>query len=284
MNGETLPYRIVDLSPGRRLMISMLNLSGPAHNMYGLLEVDVTVARQFIEEHRARTAEALSFTAFLTLCLACAVDEHKEVQAYLKGRKQLVMFDDVDVGMMIEGKIGDKRALMGHVIRGANRKTYREIHDEIRSVQSTPVPPNRGLPAWFRTAMLLPWPLSWLFKAFIRMAERRDPTFGTSMGGTVSITAVGMFGQGHSGWGIYPATGTLGLVVGSIARKPTVVEGRIEPREILHLTVVLDHEVIDGAPAARFTSRLVELIESGYGLDADQAKGALDAEPAGISS
>jgi pyruvate/2-oxoglutarate dehydrogenase complex dihydrolipoamide acyltransferase (E2) component len=284
MNGETLPYRIVDLSPGRRLIISMLNLSGPAHNMYGLLEVDVTVARQFIEEHRARTAEALSFTAFLTLCLACAVDEHKEVQAYLKGRKQLVMFDDVDVGMMIEGKIGDKRALMGHVIRGANRKTYREIHDEIRSVQSTPVPPNRGLPAWFRTAMLLPWPLSWLFKAFIRMAERRDPTFGTSMGGTVSITAVGMFGQGHSGWGIYPATGTLGLVVGSIARKPTVVEGRIEPREILHLTVVLDHEVIDGAPAARFTSRLVELIESGYGLDADQAKGALDAEPAGISS
>jgi len=102
------------------------------------------------------------------------------------------------------------------------------------------------------------------------MAERRDPTFGTSMGGTVSITAVGMFGEGHSGWGIYPATGTLGLVVGSIAWKPAVVEGRIESREILNLTVVFDHNVIDGAPAARFTRRLVELMESGYGLDADQ--------------
>ncbi len=284
MSNQVGSYQVVDLSPGRRLMINMLDLSGPAHNMYGLLEVDVTVARQVIEEHKARTGETLSFTGFLTLCLACAVSEHKEVQAYLKGRKQLVLFEDVDVGMMIEGKIGDKRALMGHVIRGANRKTYRQIHDEIRSVQSTPVPPNRGLPSWFRTAMLLPWPLSWLFKAFIRMAERRDPTFGTSMGGTVSITAVGMFGEGHGGWGIYPVTGTLGLVVGSIAQKPAVVEGQIEPREILHLTVTFDHDVIDGAPAARFTRRLVELMESGYGLNTDQAKGALDAEPADVSS
>ncbi len=270
MSDQVGPYRVVNLTPGRRLMLNMLDLSEPKHSMYGLLEVDVTVARQFIAEHRARTGEGLSFTGFLTFCLGRAVDEHREVQAYLKGLKQLILFDDVDVGMMVEGTIGDKRALMGHVIRGANRKTYRQIHDEIRSVQSTPVPPNRGLPSWFRTAMLLPWPLSWLFKAFIRMAERRDPTFGTSMGGTVSITAVGMFGEGHSGWGIYPATGTLGLVVGSIAWKPAVVEGRIEPREILHLTVVFDHDVIDGAPAARFTRRLVELIESGYGLDEEE--------------
>jgi hypothetical protein len=45
------------------------------------MEVDVTVARQFIEEHRARTGETLSFTGFLTLCLARAVDENKAVQA-----------------------------------------------------------------------------------------------------------------------------------------------------------------------------------------------------------
>lgn len=114
--------------------------------MVGLLEVDVTMARQFIAQHKQRTGETLSFTGFLTLCLAHAVEENKEVQAYLKGRKQLVLFDDVDVGMMIEHQVGEKRALMGHVIRGANRKTYREIHEEIRSVQSAPAPPNKGLP------------------------------------------------------------------------------------------------------------------------------------------
>jgi pyruvate/2-oxoglutarate dehydrogenase complex dihydrolipoamide acyltransferase (E2) component len=35
----------------------------------------------------------------------------------------------------------------------------------------------------------------------------------------------------------------------------------------MNVTVIFDHDVIDGAPAARFTRRLVELIESGYGLD-----------------
>jgi pyruvate/2-oxoglutarate dehydrogenase complex dihydrolipoamide acyltransferase (E2) component len=45
------------------------------------------------------------------------------------------------------------------------------------------------------------------------------------------------------------------------------VEGLIEAREILNLTVLFDHDVVDGAPATRFVRRLLELIESGYGLD-----------------
>jgi pyruvate/2-oxoglutarate dehydrogenase complex dihydrolipoamide acyltransferase (E2) component len=44
------------------------------------------------------------------------------------------------------------------------------------------------------------------------------------------------------------------------------VDGRIEIREFLCLTLSFDHDIIDGAPAARFTSRLKALIESGYGL------------------
>jgi hypothetical protein len=195
-------------------MINMLDLEGPKHCMYGLLELDVTVARQFIAEHKARTGETLSFTGFLTCCLARAVDEDKAVQTYLKGRKQFVLFDDVDVGLMVERKIGEKSALMGHVIRGANHKTYREIHQEIRSVQSTPVPLSRGMPTWFRSAMLLPWPLSRLFNVLLRMVMRRDPTIPASMAGTVGITAVGMFGEGLSGWGIFSVTQVLGLVVG----------------------------------------------------------------------
>lgn len=266
MSEKLAPYRVLDLPVGRRLMINMLDLPGTRHHMYGLLEVDVTVARQFIAEHKARTGETLSFTGYLAFCLARAVDEDRSLQAYLRGRKQSVVFDDVDVGLMVERKIGEKRALMGHVVRGANHKSYMEIHREIRSVQSTPPPRNRGLPGWFRSAMLLPWPLSRLVAAAIKMAMRRDPTIAVAMGGTVGVTAVGMFGEGHSGWGIFPITQVLGLVVGSIAWKPAVVEGRVEPRQILNLTVSFDHEIVDGAPAARFTRRLLELIECGYGL------------------
>jgi len=55
--------------------------------------------------------------------------------------------------------------------------------------------------------------------------------------------------------------------VGSIAWKPNAVESRSTPREILGLTVILDRDIIDGAQAARFVYWLVELIDSGYGLD-----------------
>jgi hypothetical protein len=55
--------------------------------------------------------------------------------------------------------------------------------------------------------------------------------------------------------------------VGGIGEKPGVVDGQIALREYLSLTISFDHDIIDGAPAARFTERLKELIESGYGLD-----------------
>jgi pyruvate/2-oxoglutarate dehydrogenase complex dihydrolipoamide acyltransferase (E2) component len=116
--------------------VNTLDLSWPAHTMYGLPEVDVTAARRFIEEHKARTGEALSFAGFLAFCLARAVDEDKAIQAFRKGSRQLVMFEDFDVGLMVEHKVGEKRPLMGHVVQGASRKTYREIHDEIHKVQS----------------------------------------------------------------------------------------------------------------------------------------------------
>ena len=96
--------------------------------------------------------------------------------------------------------------------------------------------------------------------------------------GTVAVTAVGMFGKGHSGWGIATTPVSLSLVVGSLSWKPAVIDGRIEPREILNLTVLFDHDVVDGAPATRFVKRLVELIESGYGLDETVVKD--DVQPA----
>jgi hypothetical protein len=118
---------------------------------------------------------------------------------------------------------------------------------------------------WLRFAMTLPGPLPKLFGALLRTLMRRDPRISVAQMGTVGITAVGMFGRG-SFWGLTPPMHSLFLIVGSIARKPAVVNGRIEPREILNLTIAFDHDIVDGAPAARFGRRLVELIESGYGL------------------
>jgi pyruvate/2-oxoglutarate dehydrogenase complex dihydrolipoamide acyltransferase (E2) component len=45
-----------------------------------------------------------------------------------------------------------------------------------------------------------------------------------------------------------------------------VVDHRIEVRKYLSVTISFDHDIIDGAPAARFMQQLKKLIESGYGL------------------
>jgi hypothetical protein len=75
-----------------------------------------------------------------------------------------------------------------------------------------------------------------------------------------------MFGN-VAGWGIPASTPTtLTLTVGGIAPKPVAIDGEIASQEYLSLTISVDHDIVDGAPAARFTERLKELIESGYGL------------------
>jgi pyruvate/2-oxoglutarate dehydrogenase complex dihydrolipoamide acyltransferase (E2) component len=282
MNQKIGPYKVVDLPVARRETPNMLDIYWWKHSVYALLEVDVTIPRQFISDHKARTGEGLSFTGYLAYCLARAVDEDKSVQAYLKGRKKLVLFDDVDVGLPVEREIGGKRAPIGYVIRGANRKTFLEIHQEIRAVQTQPAPSSRGMPRWLQSGLLLPAPLSTLFVAVLRAAIRHDPTITVARAGTVGVTSVGMFGKGRSsGWGLTPPMHSLFLIVGSITRKPAVVDDRIEPREILNLTIGFNHDVVDGAPAARFVRLLLELIESGYGLvQTEQVETVYEAVPA----
>ena len=144
-----------------------------------------------------------------------------------------------------------------HVVRGANRRTFREIHEEIRRIQAEPgaSPQRSGFLA--RLSRFTP---GFLRRLFFR-ALRKDPHWLKRTAGTTLVTAVGMFGIG-AGWavGIVPLH-TLCLTVGAVTRKPGLVDGRVEPREYLSLTASVDHDIVDGAPAARFAQHLRELIE-----------------------
>ncbi len=82
----------------------------------------------------------------------------------------------------------------------------------------------------------------------------------------VAKNAPGCFGQG-GGWGFgFLPFHTLGLTVGGITAKPGVVDGRIEIRQMLDLTISFDHDIVDGADAARFANTLKGLIEKAKGL------------------
>jgi len=51
--------------------------------------------------------------------------------------------------------------------------------------------------------------------------------------------------------------------VGGVGRKAGLGrDGLIEPRDVVCLTISVDHDVVNGAPVARFISRLRESIES----------------------
>jgi pyruvate/2-oxoglutarate dehydrogenase complex dihydrolipoamide acyltransferase (E2) component len=260
MNKQHDDYQVVPYPKLRRLLAVMLRALQRKPMMHFLLEVDVTRARQYIRDHKAHTGEALSFTAFLIACVAKAVDENKAVQAYRKGRKHLVLFDEVDVETQIERDVAGEKQNITYIVRAANRKTFQAIHHEIRAAQVEDVEKARVGAKALRWLLFLP---TLLFRFLYGM---RGPHVLKKYGGTVGTAAVGMFEDG-AGWVIpigHPQT--LMMTVGGIGVKPGVVDGSIAIRDYLSLTISFDHEIIDGAPAARFTRRLKDLIEGGYGL------------------
>ena len=253
-------YTIEPFSRMRSIVRTIARVARHKYMMRGLLEIDVTRARQFLREHKARTGESLSFTAFLAACVGHAVEMNKSVHAYRNWRHQLVLFDDVDINIQVERDRQGQKLSFPFIVRGANRKTVREIHEEIRAAQVHSVSGREVKAATWVT--LLP---SFVQQLFFWLASK-SPHLLTQNIGTVELNAIGMFGS-RGGWGIHIPFHSLSIVVGGIARKPGVVDERIEIREYLNMTINFDHDMIDGAPAARFTQHLIDLIESGYGLD-----------------
>jgi pyruvate/2-oxoglutarate dehydrogenase complex dihydrolipoamide acyltransferase (E2) component len=270
MNKQHDDYKITPYPKIRRALAITLHSAQHKPMIHGLIDVDVTNIRKFLQEHKAKTGESLSFTAFVITCLARAVDENKSLQACRKGSKHLVVFDDVDVATVIEREIAGQKQPIVYIIRAANTKTFREIHHEIRAAQM-----NSTEQAWvgLKDFGWLPlvvfrilWPIFWWMKG-------RSPYVQKKYGGTVGVSAVGMFGK-SAGWGIPINDHSLDLTLGGIAEKPGVVGGQIIIREYLSLTLSFNHDLIDGAPATRFTERLKELIEGGYGLSRSEVEKA----------
>ncbi|TFG05833.1 dihydrolipoamide acyltransferase [Candidatus Thorarchaeota archaeon] len=246
--------------------IELLNNLAPKHRIYGLVEVDVTKAREFISEHEARTGEKLSFTGWVIKCVAQAISEHREVQAMKKGKKKLIVFDDVDVGMIIERRVGSERFATSYCVRKASEKTFRQIHDEIRQAQKGEISEesksDEKPPLSVRVFSRLPDFLRRLYWRKIRS----DPFLRKRLMGTVAVTAVGMFGKG-GGWAIPIGVHSVVFALGGICTKPRNYTNPTELGEFLNVTVMFDEEVSLGAPATRFIARLSELLESGYGLE-----------------
>jgi pyruvate/2-oxoglutarate dehydrogenase complex dihydrolipoamide acyltransferase (E2) component len=244
----------------RRFSLDAGYLGRRRHIIHGLIEADVTLARSILAQHRARTGERLSFTAYIIACLARALESNDHLRAHRTWRERLLIFDDVNITAMIEVERGGKRVPMPHIFEAVNRMTFREVHDELRAAQHNPqVTAESRFMGWF---LVLPaFVRRWFYRIIIRTPQLL-PAYSSS----VMVTAVGMFGTG-GGWGIPVSNYTVTVTVGGMAEKPGVHNGEIAFRECLDLTISLDHDIVDGAPAARFVQQFRDLLEDGYGLD-----------------
>ncbi|MBN1485557.1 MAG: 2-oxo acid dehydrogenase subunit E2 [Chloroflexia bacterium] len=248
-------YRVLPFSANRRMAAASAAVCRERSTIHMLTEVDVSEPRRLIREHRRRTGERLSFTAYVVTCLARAVAEQPHLNALRRGGR-LFLLDDVTVGALVERELGGESIPEPFGIRAADKKSYRQIHDEIRAAQQESDERLGGLSgmAWVR---FIP---GFMLRTLIRLASRS--VYMARRYGVVTVTAVGMFARGPL-WAVPVSAATVAVAVGSIVGRPVVVDGRLEEREHLCLTLSFDHDIVDGAPAARFSGRFAELLAGG---------------------
>ena len=246
----------------RRLTVDAGWIVSRRHNVHGLFEIDVTEARKIIKERRAATGESISFTGFMVHCIARAAADTPHIHACRDWLGRLAVFHDVNVNTMISAEIDGNLTVIPLIIRAADKKSVKQVSDEIRAAQESHKSGRGGPEAKYISRFVtLPSALRRLFYLYLY----KKPAMLHEMFGTVAVTAVGMF-TGGGGWGIPFGNHTLSVALGGIARKPGAVGDEIQIREYLSVTITIDHDIVDGAPAARFVSRLRESVESASGL------------------
>lgn len=167
--------------------------------------------------------EAPSITSLILKACASLLKENPEFNAEIDG-DQIRIRSEVNISVAIDTPAG----LYAPVIKNADKLSLEETERELRELR--------------RKAL----------EGRLTQDELRGHTF--------TVTNLG-------GEGVYYFTPILNppavciLGVGAIVKKPVVVEERVEPRSIGHLSLVFDHRAVDGAPAARFLAKIKKRLE-----------------------
>jgi hypothetical protein len=223
-----------------------------------LVDADFTGIRDRLKEHRLLTGEAISVTSYIAKSFASAIAADRRMQAYRLGRSRIVLFDDVDIGFMIERESEGEPLPVFYIVRAAQRKSMQDIHEELQLAKTKPLGTDAAVSALEWQFLRLPKVLRRLAWFFIH----RNPYWFKATAGTVGLTSFGMHTTGAAlGLPITPMS--LTLTVGTLETQLALCDGVVCEREIIHMDISLDHDVIDGAPTMRFANRLKELLRSG---------------------
>jgi pyruvate/2-oxoglutarate dehydrogenase complex dihydrolipoamide acyltransferase (E2) component len=247
------------ISFNRKMVAASAAVTARKSTIHSLAETDITLPRRMLREHFERTGEKLSFTAYIVYCLAQVIKEHPHLNTFRKGNR-LITLDGVTISVLVEREFSGEKVPEPLAIEEAQNLTLREINDRIRSAKERTGNTLGGFTGmtWIR---FIP---GFLLKAFVRMGERNIKL--AKRYGKVAVTAVGMFSR-EPVWFIPHGSGTVLITVGSIEKRMVHTGDGHEEREYLCVTGSFDHDIVDGAPAARFMNQFLETIKSGYWIN-----------------
>jgi pyruvate/2-oxoglutarate dehydrogenase complex dihydrolipoamide acyltransferase (E2) component len=231
------------------------------HRVSALLEFDVTGSRKKLRELR-RSGCNISFNAWLIKVISNILTQHREAAAFLYNRKKLIIFDDINVSVIVEKEADGSKVPIPLVIEKANKKSPSEINDEIEKakrgrISESDIVLNRKS----SLAENIYYRLPGLVRRAVWKIMLRNPRFIYKKMGNAVITSVGMIGK-INGWFIHTSIHPISFGVGSVIKKPVVIDNQIKIRELLNMTILVDHDVIDGAPMVRFLNDLTLAIEN----------------------
>jgi len=258
----TTNYRFQKIIRSRIATFDIFDVGMRKHHISAMLEFDVTESRAKLRELRKKGIN-VSFNAWLLKIIGSVLEQHPEAAAYFYNKKKLIIFDDINISMIVEKLIGDVKVPMPLVIEKVNKKTALEITREIEKAKGLELNPDdivleKQSAAYQRLYYHMPGFLRRLFwKILLKSPKAAYRTMGN-----VSVTSIGMIGR-INGWFLHKSVHPVSFGVGSVLKKPVVINNEVKIREILNMTILVDHDVIDGAPMVRLLDDLTNFIETG---------------------
>jgi pyruvate/2-oxoglutarate dehydrogenase complex dihydrolipoamide acyltransferase (E2) component len=260
-------YDIEHVSVRRRMTIDGLDAASPGHRTLALIELDVTRASERIAAMQ-RAGLRVSLFAFVVACIGKALGEQRELNA-IRGGRRIYRFEDVDVNMAVEIATPAGRFPHQVSLRRAQQKTPLEVYAAIEAARSRYADAAAVGREDHRFEVAMRW-LAWLPRfvrvGLLRLATRR-PLLVKRLSGTTFVTSVGKFAR-VPGFVIPFAAGPMAVsfALGSVVNKPVIRDAQVVEAMILAMTVIFNHDLVDGGPGARFVARLQALIEGADGL------------------
>jgi pyruvate/2-oxoglutarate dehydrogenase complex dihydrolipoamide acyltransferase (E2) component len=258
-------YKIHKFPKSRIATIDVCEMGKKKHHVAAFLEIDVTSAKEKISKYKKEVGK-ISFIAWLIKVIGHTVADKNATAAYLAGKQKTIVFDDVNISFLIEKEINGEKVPLPIIIEKANTLEIEKITKLLSNSKQETLSENQiviqkrttraekfyyHLPGFIRRAI-------WKF-----MLKRPKMLFAKM--GNVAVTSLGMYGK-INGWFIPISIHPVCFGISSVMKKPVVIGDKIEIRDIMNMTVLIDHDVIDGGSMARFISALNKNIEAGMFL------------------